>query len=84
MQIERIQNQALYIQYAAKRKQMNQQNSHRNDNERMLWHGTAAGPVTNINHHGFNRSYCRGMNFVNILGRKKSPHQFSTIEILKL
>lgn len=58
--IERIQNQALYIQYAAKRKQMNQQNSHRNDNERMLWHGTAAGPVTNINHHGFNRSYCRG------------------------
>lgn len=58
LQIERIQNQALYTQYAAKRKQMLQQNSHIKNNERELWHGTAADAVTSINHHGFNRSYC--------------------------
>ena len=57
MQIERIQNQALYTQYSAKRKQMSQQNT-RKDNERVLWHGTAADAVKSINAHGFNRSYC--------------------------
>lgn len=58
LQIERIQNQTLYTQYAAKRKQMNQQNTHIKTNERVLWHGTAVDAVTSINHHGFNRSYC--------------------------
>ena len=71
LQIERLQNQSLYTQYAAKRKQMIQQNSHRNDNERMLWHGTSAGPIDSINAHGFNRSYCGGT--IHHIFRKTTP-----------
>ena len=57
-QIERIQNKTLYTQYDAKRKQIIQNNPKQNQNERVLWHGTAVDVVPSINAHGFNRSYC--------------------------
>ena len=60
IQIERIQNKTLYTQYAAKKKQINENNPNQKQNERVLWHGTAADTVPSINAHGFNRSYCGG------------------------
>jgi poly [ADP-ribose] polymerase 10/14/15 len=58
LQIERIQNKTLWAQYEAKKKQLEDQNPPGTTNERLLWHGTAAETVDNINAHGFNRSYC--------------------------
>jgi poly [ADP-ribose] polymerase 10/14/15 len=48
----------LWAQYAAKKKQLEDQNPANTTNERLLWHGTAVEAVDNINAHGFNRSYC--------------------------
>ncbi|XP_069140966.1 LOW QUALITY PROTEIN: protein mono-ADP-ribosyltransferase PARP14-like [Argopecten irradians] len=56
--IERIQNRTLYQQYVAKKKLVDIQNGTTQQNEKMLWHGTAAETVGSINAHGFNRSYC--------------------------
>ncbi|XP_060593079.1 protein mono-ADP-ribosyltransferase PARP14-like isoform X3 [Ruditapes philippinarum] len=58
VKIERIQNKTLWSQYEAKKKQLEDQNPPNTTNERLLWHGTAAETVDNINAHGFNRSYC--------------------------
>ncbi|XP_066097922.1 protein mono-ADP-ribosyltransferase PARP15-like isoform X2 [Saccopteryx bilineata] len=54
--IERIQNTFLWQNYQVKKKQMDIKNGH-TDNERILFHGTDADSVPNINQHGFNRSY---------------------------
>ncbi|XP_060083927.1 protein mono-ADP-ribosyltransferase PARP14-like [Ylistrum balloti] len=58
IKIERIQNRTLYQQYIAKKRLVDTENAHISENEKMLWHGTAAETVDSINSHGFNRSYC--------------------------
>lgn len=55
--ISRVQNRTLYQQYAAKKAHLEKQNQGI-QNERTLWHGTAADAIENINNYGFNRSYC--------------------------
>lgn len=57
IEIARIQNHALHVQYLAKKTQLQKQNPGL-ENERILWHGTAPGAIENINNYGFNRSYC--------------------------
>jgi len=57
-QIERIQNPNLYQQYAVRRMHMDAANGPNVQNEHLLWHGTRAETVDNINNDGFNRSYC--------------------------
>ncbi|KAM8770647.1 protein mono-ADP-ribosyltransferase PARP15-like isoform 2-T2 [Rhynchonycteris naso] len=54
--IERIQNTFLWQSYQVKKDHMDTKNGHTN-NERILFHGTDADSVPNINKHGFNRSY---------------------------
>uniref|UniRef100_A0A8D1S6P3 Poly [ADP-ribose] polymerase n=1 Tax=Sus scrofa TaxID=9823 RepID=A0A8D1S6P3_PIG len=54
--IERIQNQFLWQSYQVKKKQMDIKNGHTN-NEKLLFHGTDAASVPQINQHGFNRSF---------------------------
>ncbi|PVD28735.1 hypothetical protein C0Q70_11329 [Pomacea canaliculata] len=55
--IVRVQNPELYIQYLAKKAQMEKQNKGMHS-EKTLWHGTANGAIRNINRYGFNRSFC--------------------------
>ena len=57
VQIVRIQNKALYRQYAVRKQDMDKVNQHGN-NERVLWHGTDAPTTISINSGGFNRSFC--------------------------
>lgn len=54
--IERIQNRFLWQSYQVKKKQMDIKNGHTN-NEKLLFHGTDAASVPQINQHGFNRSF---------------------------
>ncbi|XP_052218545.1 protein mono-ADP-ribosyltransferase PARP15-like [Dreissena polymorpha] len=56
--IEVVQNKSLWQQYAAKKKQLEEQNPQGTTNERFLWFGTSADTVDSVNAHGFNRSYC--------------------------
>ncbi|XP_036000627.1 LOW QUALITY PROTEIN: protein mono-ADP-ribosyltransferase PARP14-like [Fundulus heteroclitus] len=56
IQIERIQNEALWQSYQLLKKQMEVKNKHTN-NEKLLYHGTAATSIDLINSKGFNRSY---------------------------
>ncbi len=58
--IQRIQNPVLYGQYMARKKEMEKRNPPGWQNERMLFHGTNAGVVDNINTQGFNRSFKSG------------------------
>lgn len=55
--VSRVQNPHLYLQYMAKKAHLEKQNPSI-QNEKTLWHGTSADAITNINHHGFNRSFC--------------------------
>ena len=57
VQIERIQNPALYLPYVGRRKQMDKQNPPGHQNERLLFHGTAVETCPKINRNGFNRSF---------------------------
>ena len=52
--IERVQNPVLYGIYAVKKNKMDEQNG---SNEQLLFHGTAAKNVADINDKGFNRSF---------------------------
>lgn len=54
--IQRIQNPALYAQYAGRKKIMEKENP-KIQNERKLFHGCAGGVFENIYHQGFNRSF---------------------------
>ena len=58
LQIEKVQNKSLYLQYQAKKRQLESQNKQGTTNELFLWHGTSAETVDSVNAHGFNRSYC--------------------------
>jgi len=54
--IQRIQNPALYAQYAGRKKIMEKENPHI-QNERRLFHGCSGQVFENIYHQGFNRSF---------------------------
>ncbi|KAM5281104.1 protein mono-ADP-ribosyltransferase PARP14-like [Ctenodactylus gundi] len=54
--IERIQNPDLWNTYQAKKKTMDAKNS-KTANEKLLFHGTDAGSLAQVNGTGFNRSY---------------------------
>ncbi|TRZ00262.1 hypothetical protein DNTS_003714 [Danionella cerebrum] len=58
--IERVQNSTLWRNYMIKKEELEQKNNHQN-NEKRLFHGTAADSTDHINNTGFNRSYA-GMN----------------------
>ncbi|KAK3746699.1 hypothetical protein QZH41_018917, partial [Actinostola sp. cb2023] len=53
--IERIQNPEVYQAYMVKKQKMDGKNG---SNEKKLFHGTPVAICNQINHHGFNRSYC--------------------------
>ena len=61
IKIQRIQNPALYGQYAAKKKHMETHNPSGVQNERWLFHGTKESSISQINKTNFNRSF-RGQN----------------------
>ncbi|XP_070586713.1 protein mono-ADP-ribosyltransferase PARP14-like [Erythrolamprus reginae] len=54
--IERVQNPYLWQSYQVKKKQIDTQNGHEN-NEKILFHGTPHSTLVPINQTGFNRSY---------------------------
>lgn len=56
VKIQRIQNPALYAQYAGRKKIMEKENPNIT-NERQLFHGCKGQVITNIYHQGFNRSF---------------------------
>ncbi|XP_052770990.1 protein mono-ADP-ribosyltransferase PARP14-like [Mya arenaria] len=56
--IEKVQNKSLWLQYEAKKKQLEGQNPAGTKNEQFLWHGTSEDTVDSVNAHGFNMSYC--------------------------
>jgi poly [ADP-ribose] polymerase 10/14/15 len=58
LKIERVQNPNLYQQYAVRKMHLEAANGPKVQNERILWHGTSADTIQQINIHGFNRSYC--------------------------
>ena len=57
VKIQRIQNPALYAQYAGRKKIMEKENPARIKNEWWLFHGCPGDVVKNIYHQGFNRSF---------------------------
>ncbi|XP_077985628.1 protein mono-ADP-ribosyltransferase PARP14-like isoform X2 [Glandiceps talaboti] len=57
LQIERIQNPKLYLQYRVSRENMGAKNPTDTTNERTLFHGTSVDTVEKINGGGFNRSF---------------------------
>ncbi|XP_073770751.1 protein mono-ADP-ribosyltransferase PARP14 isoform X2 [Danio rerio] len=56
IEIERVQNSALWRNYMIKMNELEDKNKHKN-NERRLFHGTGSDTTDLINNHGFNRSY---------------------------
>ncbi|XP_073686373.1 protein mono-ADP-ribosyltransferase PARP14 isoform X1 [Garra rufa] len=60
IEIERVQNSALWKNYMIKKEELEDKNKHKN-NEKLLFHGTGPDKTDQINNHGFNRSFA-GMN----------------------
>uniref|UniRef100_A0A673LIG0 Poly [ADP-ribose] polymerase n=1 Tax=Sinocyclocheilus rhinocerous TaxID=307959 RepID=A0A673LIG0_9TELE len=60
IEIERVQNNALWKNYMIKKEELEDKNKHKN-NEKRLFHGTGPDKTDQINNHGFNRSFA-GMN----------------------
>ena len=58
LQIERIQNLALFQQYKVKQLEVEKLNAKRTYNEKILFHGTSSVCVESIIQNGFNRSFC--------------------------
>ncbi|XP_051767270.1 protein mono-ADP-ribosyltransferase PARP14 isoform X3 [Ctenopharyngodon idella] len=56
IEIETVQNSALWRNYMIKKEEMEEKNKHKN-NEKRLFHGTGPDKTDQINHHGFNRSF---------------------------
>ncbi|XP_055792513.1 protein mono-ADP-ribosyltransferase PARP14-like [Salvelinus fontinalis] len=54
--IERVQNHSLWKSYQIRKNLLEEKNKHTN-NEKLLFHGTSSNSITQINSHGFNRSY---------------------------
>ncbi|XP_016383980.1 poly [ADP-ribose] polymerase 14-like [Sinocyclocheilus rhinocerous] len=60
IEIERVQNSALWKSYMIKKEELEDKNKHKK-NEKLLFHGTGPDKTDQINNHGFNRSFA-GMN----------------------
>ncbi|KAI8787950.1 poly [ADP-ribose] polymerase 14, partial [Biomphalaria glabrata] len=56
--IQRIQNKSLFLQFCAKKDELELHNPENHPNERKLFHGTSASSINQINEIGFNRSFC--------------------------
>lgn len=56
LQIERIQNCILWQTYQLRKKFICKKNKSEN-NEKLLFHGTAASSLSSINYYGFDRGY---------------------------
>ncbi|XP_019855316.1 PREDICTED: uncharacterized protein LOC100631792 isoform X2 [Amphimedon queenslandica] len=57
LSIQRLQNPALYKQYAIRKKEMEIHNPKGHQNERLLWHGTSPDTLDKINTRGFDRNF---------------------------
>ena len=57
LSIQRLQNPALYKQYALMKKEMEKHNPKGHQNERLLWHGTSPDTLDKINTRGFDRNF---------------------------
>ena len=57
VQIQRIQNPALYHHYISMKTDMDKNNPPNHKNERKLFHGTAFSSCEKINAQGFNRTF---------------------------
>lgn len=62
VKIQHIQNQALYRQYAAKKKHLETHNPAGVQNERWLFHGVKESSIPRINETNFDRRDCRQCN----------------------
>uniref|UniRef100_A0A8C2KI30 Poly [ADP-ribose] polymerase n=1 Tax=Cyprinus carpio TaxID=7962 RepID=A0A8C2KI30_CYPCA len=56
IEIERVQNNALWKNYMIKKEELEDKNKHKN-NEKRLFHGTGPDKTDQINNNGFNRSF---------------------------
>ncbi|KAM4697941.1 protein mono-ADP-ribosyltransferase PARP14 [Rhinophrynus dorsalis] len=56
IQIERIQNKPLWMNYQIKKQSLDTKKGS-TSNEKQLFHGTDPNTIKNVNHNGFNRSY---------------------------
>ncbi|KAK0040328.1 poly [ADP-ribose] polymerase 14, partial [Biomphalaria pfeifferi] len=56
--IQRIQNKSLFLQFCAKKDELELHNPENHPNERKLFHGTSPYSINQINENGFNRSFC--------------------------
>ncbi|KAK0040320.1 poly [ADP-ribose] polymerase 14, partial [Biomphalaria pfeifferi] len=56
--IQRIQKKSLFLQFCAKKDELELHNPENHPNERKLFHGTSVSSVCQINETGFNRSFC--------------------------
>ncbi|MEE6525943.1 hypothetical protein FKM82_026263 [Ascaphus truei] len=54
IQIERIQNKHLWLNYQIKKQSIDSKNP---SNEKQLFHGTDPNAISNVNRNGFNRGY---------------------------
>ncbi|XP_066431375.1 protein mono-ADP-ribosyltransferase PARP14-like [Eleutherodactylus coqui] len=59
--IERVQNKNLWMNYQIKKQAIDTKNKTKTTNEEQLFHGTNFNTTQTVNHNGFNRSYA-GMN----------------------
>lgn len=57
VRIQRLQNPALYKQYAVNKREMDKRNPKGHTNEQWLWHGTSFDTFDKISTQGFNRSF---------------------------
>uniref|UniRef100_A0A673XKG9 Poly [ADP-ribose] polymerase n=1 Tax=Salmo trutta TaxID=8032 RepID=A0A673XKG9_SALTR len=57
VEIEQVQNETLWKNYQIQKKQMEEKNNHYNNERLLLFHGTSSNSISQINNHGFNRSY---------------------------
>ncbi|XP_052771701.1 protein mono-ADP-ribosyltransferase PARP14-like isoform X3 [Mya arenaria] len=60
--IEKVQNKSVWLQYEAKKKQLEGQNPAGTKKEQFLWHGTSEDIVDSVNAHGFNKGKNCGKN----------------------
>ena len=76
VKIQRIQNPALYGQYASMKKSLDLHNQSSVQNERWLFHGTKESVISHINQTNFNRSLSgqNGMHYIILLCIAQLPH----------
>ncbi|KAK3610878.1 hypothetical protein CHS0354_034339, partial [Potamilus streckersoni] len=58
IQIIRVENRTLYLQYHLKKLELENRNSKQFQNELILFHGTSSDAVIKVNQGGYDRNYC--------------------------